>query len=90
MQFAHPYADYPGFAAGHPRPFWRINRKETEGLFKFDGEDSNYRAWKSRIRDHASETWPVWRNILDDAENARHEMSFDKLATVNVHGDDWH
>ena len=71
---------------GETRPFWRINRRETDGLFKFDGELANYRAWKSRIRDHVSESWPAWRDVLDHAENASEDLTLEKLKGLNVFG----
>lgn len=68
------------------RPFWRINRKETEGLFKFDGGLSGYRAWKSLIRNHASEEGPAWRQILDHAEGFDRELSLEELKHITVFG----
>ena len=81
-----PWGNYRGGGFQGARPVWRINRKETEGLFKFDGELANYRAWKSRVRDHASESWPEWREILDHAEATNDDLSLDRLATLDLYG----
>ena len=69
---------------------WRINRKEAEGLFKFDGVEGTYRPWKSRIRDHASESWPMWRKQNWTTPSQRRKTSLERLQTLNVHGISMH
>ena len=55
-------------------------------IFKFDGELSQYRAWKSRIRDHASEDWPQWKQVLDHAERAGKELKVEDLQNLTLCG----
>ena len=33
---------------GYNRKYWKISRQNTEGPFKFDGELSQYKAWKKQ------------------------------------------
>ena len=74
-------------APHHPdRPAWKISRKNMEGLFKFDGEGSQYRPWKSRIRDHCSEEWPQWRDVLDHAEKVPYELRTEQLQNMTLFG----
>ena len=75
-----------GGTIGGGRPSWRISRKNTEGLFKFDGEIASYQSWKNRIRDHASEEWGSWREILDHAERVPHELKLEDLKYMNICG----
>ena len=88
--YAHGQGSYDAYGnynnPSHTRPFWKINRKETDGLFKFDGELANYRAWKSRIRDHAAEEWAAWRQILDHAETVGRELSMEELERTTLFG----
>ena len=68
------------------KPVWKISRKNTEGMFKFDGSPGEYRAWKSRVRDHCSEEWVYWRDILDHAEKLPYELKVDKLNNMTLFG----
>ena len=93
----HAPPDFPAYGGGqwdawgnvqgqNQRPLWRISRKFTEGLIKFDGDLSQYRAWKNRIRDHASEEWPSWRIVLDNAERVQDVLTPDYLNSVTICG----
>ena len=43
-----PWGNYRGGGyQGNARPPWRINRKETEGLFKVDGKIGQYKPWET-------------------------------------------
>ena len=77
---------WQNWSGGAARPVWRISRKNTEGLFKFDGELANFQSWKNRIRDHASEEWPAWREILDHAERVDRVLTLEELATFDIQG----
>ena len=81
-----PVGNYQGGMYGPSRDIWRISRKNTEGLFKFDGVVSGYKAWKMRIRDRAAEEWPQWRDILDHAERASGELTLEYLQTIDLFG----
>ena len=61
------------------RPYWEIPRKTMDDSFKFDGEMSQYKPWKSRARDHCSEEWSYWRDVLDHAERVPHELKSEAL-----------
>ena len=65
---------------------WKIPRNNTEGLIKFDGALSDYKNWKNRIRDHSSEGWTPWREILDMAATARKEHRMEELESCTWHG----
>ena len=58
----------------------------TEGLFKFDGNLAEYKAWKNRLRDHTAESWPPWRQVLDYFEKSPEALTTDYLNSVTVHG----
>ena len=45
---------------------WRISQKHAEALTNFNGT-KDYKYWKSRMKDHVSHTWMVWRHLLDAA-----------------------
>ena len=47
--------------------------------FKFDGELSQHRPWKSRVRDHVAEDWQCWREILADIERWDGEITWPVL-----------
>ena len=68
------------------RPQWKINRKNTEGLVTFDGNLSHFRNWCSRIRDHAAEDWPEWRQVLDHASKLQFELTPDYLHKLPLFG----
>ena len=65
---------------------WKISRKNMEGLFKFDGENDKYKPWRSRIRDHCSEEWSFWRDILDHAEKVPYELKTEALQNSQLFG----
>ena len=62
----------------------RISRKNTEGLFKFDGAQADFKAWKKRIRGNASEEWPFWREVLDHSAKLQHPLTPDYLSSNYV------
>ena len=68
------------------RPLWKIPRKNMEGLFKFDGELGQYKPWKSRIRDHCSEEWAQWRQVLDHAERVPYGLKTEHLQNTTLFG----
>ena len=57
-----------------------------EGLFKFDGDMSQYKPWKSRVRDHCSEEWSYWRDVLDHAERVPYELKSEALNNMQLFG----
>ena len=59
---------------------------ETEGLFKFDGKMEAYKPWKNRVRDHTSEDWPAWRQILDDVVKVPYELTHEVLQPIVLFG----
>ena len=69
-----------------PRPLWRISRKNTEGLFRFDGTQADFKAWKNRIRDHASEEWPFWREVIDHAAKLPYALTPDFRSSISLYG----
>jgi hypothetical protein len=45
-----------------------------------------YKPWRNRIRDHASEDWHEWRQILDDVVKVPHEIKLEDLKNVTLCG----
>ena len=70
----------------HHRPLWKIPKQNTEGLFKFDGEMAQYKNWQNRVRDHASEEWPAWRDVLDHAATYKQELTMPYLQSTTLFG----
>ena len=70
-------------ASGGKDPCWRIRRENADAMFKFDGELDRYRSWKNRIRDHASEYWPLWRTLLDQSAEAKSEIDWMTLQSMD-------
>ena len=60
--------------------------KNADGLTQFDGNLSSYRNWSSRIRDHASDEWPQWREGLDQASKTSFELTQEFLQSAQIFG----
>ena len=41
---------------------------------------------ETRIRDHASEEWPTWREVLDHAEKVTYELKTETLQNMQLFG----
>ena len=46
---------------------WRIDVKNTQSLFVYDGERSKYRTWRNRMKDHVGRRFRPWRELLGHA-----------------------
>ena len=68
------------------RPTWKIPRNNTEGLVKVDGRPQDYKNWHNRIRDHAADEWPHWRQILDHAARFPVELTPAVSSNMYLHG----
>ena len=68
------------------RPPWKINRKNTDALTPFNGVLEHYRDWVARIRDHVSEDWAAWREILDHSAQAPEELRPEQLKRMTIYG----
>ena len=68
------------------RPAWKINRKGTDHLSKFDGNVSNFKLWVYHLVDHISEDWVQWREILEDAQTVPNPILNADLEKMKVEG----
>ena len=78
MPTVHP----PGF---EKKPQYCIPRKNTEQLFEFDGDVTQYRLWKIMI-DHITEQWTHWKDTVAQCERFQHPISCHTVQCTSVCG----
>ena len=86
-QRQQPQVSDQSWGAHNPqRPPWKINRKNTDALTPFNGVLEHYRDWAAWIRDHVSEDWASWREILDHSSQAPEELRPEQLKRLTIYG----
>ena len=63
---------------------WRIPKKGTDDLFKYDGETGKFKDWRVRMANHIASEHPGWFRLLNLSRTSKKPTAPQWLTTITV------